>query len=110
MNERPPVPIGPIVALGCRVAPERREELLSFFAEAFPVYERPGGIRMGLYESADEPGLFLELVAYESEAAYAADQARVAGDPELRTLLARWRSILAAPPEVRRMLPVRVGG
>jgi hypothetical protein len=29
---------------------------------------------MGLFESADEPGLFQELVAYDSEESYARDR------------------------------------
>lgn len=94
------------MSLSCRVAPERRAELLAFLADAFPLYEQPGGIRMGLYESVDEPGLLLELVAYAGEAEYVADQERVTRDPRMAAALQRWRSLLAAPPDVRRMRPV----
>lgn len=102
------IPTGPIVSLVYRVAPERRGDLLAFLGRAVPFYERPGGIRVGLYESADDPGLFLELVAYVSEDAYAADQERVEKDPEMRAVLAEWRRLTADPPVVRRMRPVEI--
>lgn len=98
---RPPVPSGPVITLVYRVAPERRAGLLAFFREAFPFYERHGGTRMALYESLVEPGLFLELVAYGSQADYDADAERVERDPETRAKLAEWRTHLAGPVEFR---------
>jgi hypothetical protein len=83
------VPPGPIVTLVYRVSPEKRAGLLAFLREAFPVYERPGGVRMALYESVDDPGLLLELVAYATEEDYARDQERVERDPEMRSWLER---------------------
>ena len=50
-DTRPAVPTGPIITLVYRVAPERRAELLAFLRDSFPLYERPGGIRMAMYES-----------------------------------------------------------
>jgi hypothetical protein len=108
MSMTPLVPPGPIITLVYRVAPEKRAGLLAFLRDAFPVYERPGGVRMALYESADEPGLLLELVAYESEEAYERDQERVERDPEMRALLERWRTTFDGPLEVRRLRPLGV--
>lgn len=105
---QPPVPSGPIITLVYRVAPERRAEMLAFLQDAFPAYERPGGIRMALYESMDEPGLFHELVAYASEEAYRLDQERVAHDPEMKGILAAWRELLEGPVEHRAFRPVEV--
>lgn len=106
----PPVPPGPIVSLVYRVAEERRPALLEFLGRAIPFYERPGGVRVALYDSVDEPGLVLELVAYASEAEYAADEERVERDPEMRAVLAEWRRLLDGPPEVRRLRPLRLAG
>lgn len=106
---QPPVPVGPIITLVYRVAPERRADMLAFLHGAFPVYERPGGIRMALYESMDEPGLFFELVAYASEEAYREDQERVAHDPEMKGVLADWKALLEDPVEFRQYRPVAVG-
>lgn len=97
----PPVPRGRIITLVYRVAPEHREALLAFFKGAFPFYERHGGTRMALYESLAEPNVFLELVAYATEADWAADQERVEHDPETRAKLAEWRAFLTGPVEFR---------
>jgi hypothetical protein len=112
MDPRPAVPPGPIVTLSYRVAPERREELLRFLRGAAPFYEQPGGVRVALWESVDEPGTFLELVAYATEAAYAKDQDRVEHDPEMKAVLGRFRALVDDGPlariEVKRMRPVPI--
>lgn len=103
---KPPVPEGPIVTLSWRVKPERRAEMLSVLHEAFPFYEKPGGIRMALFEDLDHPNSFLEVAAYADRVTYDADQVRVEKDPEMRAMLARWRAIVDGSVEVRRMVPV----
>lgn len=86
--------------LRLRVHPGGRGALLGFLREAVPYYESPGGIRVGLLESADDPDRFVEVVEYATEAAYEADQRRVEQDERMKTLLARWRELLAEPPVV----------
>lgn len=100
------LPPGPIITLVYRMPPERRAALLTFLREAIPFYERHGGTRVGLYESADDPGLLLELVCYADEASYAEDQERVDHDPAMRAMLDRFRVAVGGPVEVRRMKPV----
>jgi len=99
LDNRPDIPTGPIVSLVYRVLLNQREELISFLQEALPFYERPGGIRIGLYESVDEPGFFQELVAYDTESSYEADQHRVEEDPEMKKLLEKWHSFIDGPLE-----------
>ena len=82
--------------LRLRIAPERRSSLVQFLARAIPVYESPGEIRVRLCVA----GEFLEIVEYETEDAYEADQRRVERDPQLRALLAEWRSLLLENPQV----------
>ncbi len=106
MNDRPELPGGPLVTLTYRVAPERRTRLIAFLRETFPLYERPGGIRMGLWESADEPGLVFEVVAYATREDYERDQVRVDQDPEMRAALAKWKELVGGPIEVKRLLPL----
>jgi quinol monooxygenase YgiN len=101
------IPTGPIITLAYRVLPERRTELLEFLERAVPFYEEPGGIRIALYESLDDPALLLELVAYESIAAYEADQARVESNPKMQALLAEWRTFFDGSLEVQRMKPIQ---
>ncbi len=86
--------------LGIRVLPGRRAALLEFLREAVPFYESPGGIRVRLLESAEDADRFIEVVEYADEAAYAADQTRVAEDATMIAFLERWRALLAEPPGV----------
>lgn len=109
-NLSPDVPSGPIVSLSYRVSSEHRSELLSFLKETVPFYEQPGGIKIGLYENIDEPGSFLELVAYDSEAQYEADQLRVEHDKKMQQVLEKWHQFIDGPLEVRRMRPVPLDG
>ena len=89
-----------LLHLRIRVQPGRRADLIQFLREAVPFYERPGGIRVLLYEDAADPERFLEVVEYAGEAEYEADQQRVEHDPDMRRYLDRWRALLQGPPEV----------
>lgn len=106
MSDKPHVPTGPVVAMSYSVAPENRAALLRFMAETIPFYEKPGGIRVKLYESADEPGTFLELVAYSSRKVYDEDQYRIENDAEYRKVLAQWHSFFKGELQISRMMPL----
>jgi quinol monooxygenase YgiN len=95
----PPMP-RVILHLRIRILPGRRDALLAFLREAIPFYERPGGIRVSLYEDAADADRFIEVVEYADRAAFDADQRRVENDPEMRAWLERWRELLQGPPEV----------
>lgn len=83
-----------------RVKPGKRGEFLEFLRGAIPFYEAPGGIAVRLLEDLKDDHRFIELVLYDDEGAYARDQERVAHDPAMKELLARWRALLEAPPVV----------
>lgn len=92
--------MGWAIHLRIRVSAENRPAFEAFLAEAFPIYEAPGGIRMSLLEDPNDPTRLIEVVDYATEADYLADQERVENDPETKALLARWRALLDGPPEV----------
>lgn len=86
--------------LRIRVRPGGRAALFAFLKEAVPYYESPGGITVRMFEDRTDPDRFIEVIAYESEDAYEVDQRRVEHDEEMKSYLARWRSLLAEPPVV----------
>jgi quinol monooxygenase YgiN len=88
------------IHLRIRVRPEHMGDFLAFLGEAIPCYERPGGIRVRLLRCDSEPGRFIEVVEYASEADFRRDQERVEHDPEMKVFLSRWRALLDGPPEV----------
>lgn len=82
------------------VAPGRRAEFFSFLEEAIPFYESPGGIRIRLLQDLNDDHRFIEVVEYADRATYERDQERVRSDTEMHAILARWRSLLAFPPQI----------
>ena len=86
--------------LRIRVKRGCREQLFEFLRDAIPFYEAPGGIRMSLLEDMTDDHRFIERVLYATESDYHTDQARVAGDPEMKRYLERWRALLAEPAVV----------
>ena len=97
-----------VLDLRVTVTAHRREAFFAFLREAIPVYERPGGIRVELLERLDRPGAFIERITYATRADFDADQQRVAQDPELRGLIARWRELLDGEPEVVPLATLRL--
>lgn len=92
----------PAVVLHLRIVvePERRDELLAFLRDARDYYDQPGGIRMRLLQDADDENALTEVFEYDSFEAYTADEQRVASDPVMKAVLAKWRSLLKGNPTV----------
>jgi quinol monooxygenase YgiN len=92
----------PAVVLHLRiaVAPEKREELLTFLRDARDYYQQPGGIRMRLLQDGEDENAFIEVFEYDTIEDYQKDEQRVAADPAMRAVLAKWRSLLKDGPKV----------
>lgn len=86
--------------LRIRVPVGGEQPLREFLNDAIPFYEAPGGIHMRLVRDASDPLAFIEIVEYATREDYAADQHRVANDPEMAGYLERWRKLLDGPPGV----------
>ncbi len=90
-----------MVILRARAGPGGRAALEEFFAGAIPFYEAPGGIRVTVEWDVADPAAFTETIAYATTRDHAADAERVRSDAAMRASLARWRSLLDGPPQVR---------
>ena len=88
--------------LRIQVPPGGEPDLVSFLREARPVYEAPGGIRLRLLRSVEDPHRYIELVEYDTAEGCVEDEHRIANDPQVKALLDRWRSLLDGPPCVER--------
>lgn len=93
-GEKPAVPPGPIVSLVYRVKRDNRDKLFRFLKRAIPVYERPGGIQVALYESMEDPDFLFELISYATDSDFSQDQERVDTDPEMKELLSEWHELI----------------
>ncbi|MFN8194370.1 MAG: GNAT family N-acetyltransferase [Nocardioidaceae bacterium] len=96
-----------LVLEGC-VPAGGQAALEAFLAEAAPFYEAPGGIRVRLHWDRSDPTRFREVVDYDSEADFLADDERTRSDETMRAFLARWRDLLAEDPSVSTWRPVGV--
>lgn len=93
-----------VLHLHISVEPDKREELLSFLRDARDYYEQggdgAGGVHMRLLQDAEDENAFIEVFEYDTVEAYEADERRVAGDPVMQKVLAKWRSYLRGKPNV----------
>jgi hypothetical protein len=89
-----------MIQLHGRVAHGRWDDLVSFLNNAIPFYEEPGGIKVRLLRDVTDPDAFIEVIEYDGEESYAADQRRVESDPAMIARLDEWRSLLASPIRV----------
>jgi hypothetical protein len=90
-----------LIQLQGRVVHGRWDDLVSFLDDAIPFYEEPGGIKVRLLRDVADPDAFIEVIEYDNEESYAADQRRVESDPAMIARLEEWRSLLASPIGVR---------
>jgi hypothetical protein len=90
-----------IIQLRARVAAGRWDDLVAFLHKAIAYYEKPGGIAVRLLRDAEDLDAFIEVIEYENDASYVADQRRVDTDPVMIALLEEWRGLLAGPVDVQ---------
>jgi len=95
-----------LIQLRGRVTDGRWDDLVCFLHKAIPFYEEPGGIRVRLLRDVADPAAFIEVIEYETEESYAADQRRVENDPAMIARLEEWRGLLAGPAEVQTLREV----
>ncbi len=89
-----------ILHLRIKTLGEGTEALFSFLKSAIPFYESSGDVRIRLLRQVDDPTRFIEVIEYDSLEAFNKDQQRVDNDPQMRSNLQTWRSLLEERIEV----------
>lgn len=90
----------PSLMLGVSVAPEQLPAFEAFLRRAIPHYERLGGVRVRLLQSARDQREFLEIIECEDTSVLERETARTDHDAEIVPLIKEWRTLLAAGPTV----------
>lgn len=72
-----------------------QEHLTRTLKQAVPYYKQPGGIRVRLLNSIDQPDDYIEMIEYETEEGYLRDQQRVSRDAKMRELIDQWHLALS---------------
>lgn len=70
------------------------QELGAFLLDAIPYHEDLPGVGVRLLLRIDDPSRSIEVVEYETNAAFDADEKRIADDPHMQGLLKAWRETL----------------
>lgn len=84
--------------LHIRPSPGKHDALFAFLRKARSYYESPGGIRMRVLQHREDQSRLVEVFEYDTVEIYEADEDRVQNDPQMKALLAEWRSLLDGPP------------
>jgi hypothetical protein len=88
-----------VLHLRIELLPGMEAAFRDYVQEAFPVFEAAGGCRGAVYVRPGELR-FDEVFHYATEADFEAGERAIHDDPAQVALLARWRAMLAGPPEV----------
>jgi len=89
-----------VLHLTFRVAKDTRGRIIDFVRSAAKFYERPGGIRVRLLQSTQEPEVFIEVIEYDNWSKYCEDAARLESDETMKSYIEEWRSLLLAPAKI----------
>ena len=89
-----------VLHLRIRTPSGSADALFSFLKGVIPFYEAAGGVRVRLLRSIEDPTRFIEVIEYDSLEAFDRDQHRVDNDPQMRSYLQTWRSLLDGGVEV----------
>jgi hypothetical protein len=80
-------------------APDAKQ-VLPLIKAAIPFYEAFGRTRIRLLHNVDDPTQFVQVIEYETEAAFEMNRQKIAGDPTLRAFMQTWRTLLSGAVEI----------
>ncbi|HWM45375.1 MAG TPA: hypothetical protein VNR11_00515 [Xanthobacteraceae bacterium] len=75
------------------------KQLLALVQAARPFYEFFGGKNVRLLQNVDDPGRFVQIVEYETDANIEMNRQQIASDPRMQASLQMWRSMVAGGVE-----------
>lgn len=83
-----------VLMLHITTPPGGRDHLIDFLRQALPYYQEPGGIRVRLLSSIDQPEEYIEMIEYQTREGYLCDQQRVTQDVKMKGYLNQWYTLL----------------
>jgi hypothetical protein len=75
-------------------------QLSAMMKSAKPFYEFFGTMRMRLLQNVDDPGRFIQVIDYETDAAVEINRQRIASDPRMQGFIQAWRVMLPGAVEI----------
>ena len=75
-------------------------QLSALIKSAKPFYEFFGTTRVRLLQNVDDPGRFIQVIDYETDAEVELNRQRIASDLRMQSYLQTWRALLGGGIEV----------
>ena len=76
------------------------QQLMGMMQAAAPFWQAFGGVRMRLLHNADDPARFVQVIEYETPAAFEQGRQQIAGDARVQTYLQAIRALVPGAMEV----------
>ena len=76
------------------------QQILNMMQAAAPFYQAFGGLQMRLLHNADDPGRFVQVIAYDAPAALEQNRQQIASDPRVLAYLQAVRTFVPGAVEL----------
>ena len=76
------------------------EQVIAMIKSATPLYQMFGDAQVRLLQNVDDPGRFLQEIAYDAPEAVEQNRQQIASDPRVQTYLMAWRSMFPGGVEI----------
>jgi hypothetical protein len=86
------------------------KHLLALVQAARPFYEFFGGTQVRLLQNVDDPGRYVQIIEYETDADIEVNRQKIASDARMQSALQMWRSVTSGAVEIDVFRDVSGGG
>jgi hypothetical protein len=76
------------------------DQLAALVRASAPFYQLFGNTKLRLLRNADDPAKFIQVVEYETPAAFEMNRQTIASDVRMQTYLQAWRAMLPGAIEI----------
>jgi hypothetical protein len=76
------------------------EQMVTMIKSAAPLYQMFGDAQVRLLQNVDDPGRFLQEIAYDAPEAVEQNRQQIASDPRVQAYLMGWKAMLPGAIEI----------
>jgi hypothetical protein len=76
------------------------EQMVTMIKSAAPLYQMFGDAQVRLLQNVDDPGRFLQEIAYDAPEALEQNRQQIASDPRVQAYLMGWRAMFPGAIEI----------
>ena len=80
--------------------PGASEQVIAMIKSAAPLYQMFGDAQVRLLQNVDDPGRFLQEIAYDAPEALEQNRQQIASDPRVQAYLMAWKAMFPGAIEI----------